>query len=109
MGQPLQIGVEKKRQATRKRLGMHVLLIDVEERNSEKKIRSILGMEKENRGRKEGVLLERPSKRWTKNCSRSSERGDNVWSEEVVIKVIRSHCSTRMDETNVLWTIRMLA
>jgi hypothetical protein len=26
------------KQATRKRLGMHVLLIDVEERNSEKKI-----------------------------------------------------------------------
>jgi hypothetical protein len=52
---------------------MHVLLIDVVERNSEKKIRSILGKEKENR---EGVLLERPSKRWTKNCPRSSERGD---------------------------------
>jgi hypothetical protein len=32
-----------------------------------------------------------------------------VWSEEVVIKVNRSHCSTRMDETNVVWTIRMLA
>jgi hypothetical protein len=66
MGQPLFLGVE---QATRKRLGMHVLLIDVEERNSEKKIRSILGKEKENslRGRKEGILLERPSKRWTKN------------------------------------------
>jgi hypothetical protein len=61
--------------ATRKRLGMHVLLIDVEERNSEKKIPSILGKEKENR-RKEGILLERPSKRWTKNCPRSSERGD---------------------------------
>jgi hypothetical protein len=38
----------KKILATRKRLGMHVLLIDVEERNSEKKIRSILGKEKEN-------------------------------------------------------------
>jgi hypothetical protein len=44
---------------------MHVLLIDVEERNSEKKIPSILGKEKENR--KEGILLERPSNRWTKN------------------------------------------
>jgi hypothetical protein len=32
-----------------------------------------------------------------------------VWSEEVVIKVNRSHCSTRMDETDVVWTIRMLA
>jgi hypothetical protein len=32
---------------------MHVLLIDVEERNSEKKNPSILGIEKENRGRKE--------------------------------------------------------
>jgi hypothetical protein len=62
--------------ATRKRLGMHVLLIDVEERNSEKKIPSILGKEKENRGRKEGILLERPSKRWTNNYPRSSERGD---------------------------------
>jgi hypothetical protein len=30
-----------------------VILIDVEERNSEKKIPSILGKEKENRGRKE--------------------------------------------------------
>jgi hypothetical protein len=52
MGQPLFLGVEKKK-TTRKRLGMHVLLIDVEERNSEKKIPSILGKEKENRGRKE--------------------------------------------------------
>jgi hypothetical protein len=32
-----------------------------------------------------------------------------VWSEEVVINVNRSHCSTRMDETNVVCTIRMLA
>jgi hypothetical protein len=43
----------REKQATRKRLGMHVSLIDVEERNSEKKIPSILGKEKENRGRKE--------------------------------------------------------
>jgi hypothetical protein len=41
----------KKKQATRKRLGMHVLLIEVEERNSEGKIPSILGKERENRGR----------------------------------------------------------
>jgi hypothetical protein len=31
------------------------------------------------------------------------------WSKEVVIKVNRYNCSTRMDETNVVWTIRMLA
>jgi hypothetical protein len=57
---------------------MHVLLIDVEDRNSEKKIPSILGKEKENslRGRKEGILLERLSKRWTKICPGSSEQGD---------------------------------
>jgi hypothetical protein len=48
-GQPLFLGVGNKKLATRKRLGMHVLLIDVVERNSEKKIRSILGKEKENR------------------------------------------------------------
>jgi hypothetical protein len=69
----------KKKLATRKRLGMHVLLIDVEERNSEKKIPSILGKEKVNRGRKEGIRRDfegRPSKRWTKKCPRSSKRGD---------------------------------
>jgi hypothetical protein len=55
---------------------MHVLLIEVEERNSEGKIPSILGKERENRGRKEGILLGRPSKRCTKNCPSSSERGD---------------------------------
>jgi hypothetical protein len=41
----------KKKLATRKRLGMHVLLIEVEERNSEGKIPNILGKERENRGR----------------------------------------------------------
>jgi hypothetical protein len=51
---------------------MHVLLIEVEERNSEKKMPSIL----EKRGRKEGIFLGRPSNRWTKNCPSSSERGD---------------------------------
>jgi hypothetical protein len=44
---------------------MHVLLIEVEERNSEGMIPSILGKERENRGRKEGILLGRPSKRCT--------------------------------------------
>jgi hypothetical protein len=49
---------------------MHVLLIEVEERNSEGKIPSILVKERESRGRNS-----RPSKRWTKNCPSSSERG----------------------------------
>jgi hypothetical protein len=40
-----------KKQATRKRLGMHVLLIEVGERNSGGKIPSILGKERKNRGR----------------------------------------------------------
>jgi hypothetical protein len=43
---------EKKiKQATRKRLGMHVLLIEVEERNSEGKILSILGKDRKSTGR----------------------------------------------------------
>jgi hypothetical protein len=88
---------------------MHVLLIEVEERNSEKKIPSILGKEKENslRGRKEGILLERPSKTGDGQrivLDHQSEK-TYVWSEEVVIKVYRSHCSTRMDDTNVGVTI----
>jgi hypothetical protein len=62
---------KKKKQATRKRLGMHVLLIEVEERNSEGMIPSILVKERESRGRNS-----RPSKRWTKNSPSSSERGD---------------------------------
>jgi hypothetical protein len=36
-------------QATRKRLGMHALLIELEERNSEGKIPGILGKERGNR------------------------------------------------------------
>jgi hypothetical protein len=52
-------------EATRKRLGMHVLLIEVEERNSERKILSILGKERGNMGKNS-----RPSKRWTMNCQR---------------------------------------
>jgi hypothetical protein len=67
---------EDSKQATRKRLGMHVLLIDVEERNNEGKMPSILGKEREKRGRKKGIFLGRPSNRWTKNCPSSSERGD---------------------------------
>jgi hypothetical protein len=50
---------------------MHVLLIEVEERNSEENIPGILGKERGNRGRNS-----RPSKRWTKNCPSSSERED---------------------------------
>jgi hypothetical protein len=61
----------EKKQATRKRLGMHVLLIEVEERNSKGKMPSILGKERESRGRNS-----RPSKRWPKNCPTSSGRGD---------------------------------
>jgi hypothetical protein len=60
-----------KKQATRKRLGMHVLLIEVEERDSEGKIPSILGKERGNMGKNS-----RPSKRWTENCPSSSEQGD---------------------------------
>jgi hypothetical protein len=50
---------------------MHVLLIEVEERKSEGKLPSTLGRERENRGRNS-----RPSKRLTKKCPSSSERGD---------------------------------
>jgi hypothetical protein len=39
----------RKKQATRKRLGMHVLLIEVERRNSEGKVPSTLGRERESR------------------------------------------------------------
>jgi hypothetical protein len=69
------LGIQKKKkkknlkQATRKRLGMHVLLIEVEERKSEGKTPSILVKERESRGRNS-----RPSKRWIKNCPSSSER-----------------------------------
>jgi hypothetical protein len=47
---------------------MHVLLIEVEERKSEGKLPC---KERENRGRNS-----RPSKRLTKKCPSSSERGD---------------------------------
>jgi hypothetical protein len=62
--------IKIKKQATRKRLGMHVLLTEVEERNSKGKTPSILVKERESRGRNS-----RPSKKWTKICPSSSERG----------------------------------
>jgi hypothetical protein len=92
---------------------MHVLLIDVEERNSERKMPSILGKEREKRGRKEGILNELNLNFIFIDGQRivlvHQSEETYVWGEEVVIKVNRSHCSTRMDETNVVWTIRMLA
>jgi hypothetical protein len=50
-----------KKQAIRKRLGMHVLLTRLEERDGEGRIPSTLGKERGNMGRDS-----RPSKRWTK-------------------------------------------
>jgi hypothetical protein len=65
---------DMKKQATRKRLGLHVSPTKLKERNSEGKIPSILG----SRGKTgEGILgLKEEMGRWTKNFPSSSERGD---------------------------------
>jgi hypothetical protein len=75
---------------------LHVLLIEVEERNSEGKIPSILGKE---RGNMERILGLRRDGRRIVLVHQSEET--YVWSQEVVIKVKRSHRSTRMDDPNV--------